>query len=384
MNTSTKQLGKRNKRAVRSQIEIHHASEAKIAELTAEDATASMLEAHSIITACGSWSEGPVQLIRGVNLQGRAFGQINGIQKCLNPVCPHCGPELLQASYAGLGARMGQLKRSGELDGCITYAGAFTCQHRDGDNIAGLIKLLRGAEATFRQSPIAKELIKGWVCGTEITTGAHRGNGAHPHTQFFYTLKGTDSKAHEEFWEAAEIHFRTYFQERSEEVIGSPRRVSWQPGWVSPEGAGLSGFYGRNPAMDWDLLREVTHGNMKNRGIWEALSPGEYAEFLVAMNGGRLLSMGGCWAFNSQDHGVPNAQVIIEIDPSRWNNLEPETKQIIRTVTMCPECWSVVDLGAYVDLATQDLPGMPTGSRIRQKFYLDCERVISTQSLKIN
>lgn len=358
------------KKALNHQVDVHLQGEELLLKLKQDGSTKNMRKAHKILSECGSTSEAPIKLIRGVTPNGQEFGRIDGISKCGSPVCIHCGSEILTATYVSLKSRMEEFRRSCEIDNSITYAAAFTCQHRFGDSLEGLKRLLRGAEAYFRTTPLAKQLILGWVCATECTTGASRGNGAHIHTQFMYTLKGTDIAAHAKLWEEAEGHFRDYFDRHSEEVLGTHRKILWQREWVKSQGAGLTGFYGLNPASDWNLLKEVTHGNIKNGGIWGALSPNEYADFMLAV-GGNIFSVGGCWLPEQQPETLLRGEIVASIKSDVWNRLSPESKRMIRTVVMSPEYWTWREVEAYAEFTYRTLPADKIDTLIKDRYQFD-------------
>lgn len=369
-NTNSNKIVAFRKKTTKHQIDIHQQGEELLMKLKVDGSSKAMLKAHKILSQCGCHSDSPIKFMRGITSHGQEWGRIDGINKCLNPICPYCGPEVLMVNHAGLHDRMVHLLRSGEINDSVTHAAAFTCQHRFGDNPAGLNLLLRGAETYFRTTPLAKQLIAGWVCATECTTGASRGNGAHIHTQFLYTLKGTDSAAHAKLWEEAEGHFRDYFDLHSEEVLGAHRRILWQREWVKSQGAGLSGFSGRNPGTDWNLLKETTHGNIKNGGIWSALTPAEFADFMIAVDGG-LVSIGGCWLPLQQPGTLFRGEVVASIKSDRWNQLGPESKRMIRTVVMSPEYWTWREVEAYAEFTYRDLPVEQIDALIKERFKFD-------------
>jgi len=359
------------KRAAKNQIDIYPQAEALLANLGVAGSSSAMRDAYKILALCGCVSNSPIKLKRGITPQGQELGRVEGIEKCLHPLCPYCGPESLLINHAALCSQMDLLRKSDHLGSCTTYAGAFTSQHRSGDSLPGLNLLLRGAESSFRQTPLAKQLVLGWVSATEATTGSKWGNGAHIHTQHFYTLNGTDTQAHAKLWAEAEGHFREYFDRHSLEVIGSHRRVIWKPDWISCEGVGLTGFYGRNPATDWNLLKEVTHGNIKNGGVWSALTAQEFAEYMPAVSQG-LVSVGGCWVPALKPGSVLAGEVVASIKSETWNQLHPASKRMIRTVVMSPEYWTNREVEAYAEFTYLDLPAWRIDEVIKDRFNFDC------------
>lgn len=358
------------KKAAKHQVDIHQQAEDMLVKFNSGGNSKTMRMAHKALSECGCNSNAPIKFMRGISTHGLEWGRVDGINKCLNPVCPYCGSEILLVNHVRLHDQMEHLRDSGEIDSCVTAAAAFTCQHRFGDSLAGLNHLLRGAESHFRNTPLAKQLVVGWVSATECTTGATRGNGAHLHTQFLYTLKGTDKAAHAMLWQEAEGHFRDYFDLHSEEVIGTHRKIMWQRDWVKNQGAGLTGFHGRNPATDWNLLKEVTHGNIKNGGIWSALAPAEFAEFMFAVDGG-LASIGGCWLPVKQPGTLLRGEVVASIKSDTWNQLNPGSKRMIRTVVMSPEYWTWREVEAYAEFTYRDLPVEHIDVLIQERFKFD-------------
>jgi len=356
--------------APKHQVDIHKQAEDLLLKLISDGRNKDMRKAHKTLSECGCHSNAPIKFIRGISASGLEWGRVDGINKCLNPICPYCGPEILLVNHVRLQHQMEHLRHSGEIDTCVTYAAAFTSQHRFGDSLVGLNLLLRGAESHFRNTPLAKQLVMGWVSATECTTGAIRGNGAHLHTQFLYTLRGTERATHTRLWQEAEGHFRDYFDLHSEAVLGTHRKVMWQRDWIKSQGAGLTGFHGRNPATDWNLLKEVTHGNIKNGGIWSALAPAEFAEFMVAVDGG-LVSIGGCWLPRQLPENLLRGEIVASIKSDVWNRLSPESKRMIRTVVMSPDFWTQREVEAYAEFTYRPLPAGKIDALIMERYQFD-------------
>lgn len=347
---------KSRKAAVKNQLVIHKQAEHLMAELSKEANAPIRMEVFKLQNSCGSIANGMVEVFRVRDSRGIPYaGGIQGINKCLNPVCPYCNPELVAAEQMKLIERLSELTRTSKIENTVSYSGSFTCEHHGGERISGLIALLRGALKEFHKNQEVKLAIAGAFFSIEFTTGKGKNDGAHPHIQFIYTFKGSDEREHRRILNLAEPVFREYIEAHSVEVLGVLRGVTWDHEWFSWDGYGVSGFFGRrNP--NWTPIEEVTNGFAKNGGLCLALTPDEYAEFYLAQRDGKWFGAYGCWEYPGEPP-KPTHHVIATISPQRWNQLHVDTKRILRTVAMDTDHWKDDKVSEYMRIANQ--AGLP-------------------------
>lgn len=356
-------------KALRTQLEFYGPAEKLISELGAAD-DKRMQETFRLLIACGACATEEVQFVRGADSRSQPFGRVTGIDRCLNPGCPYCNPEMVAHEQERLYTIRGNLARTDALQNTTTYHGSITCGHREGDSIPGLVKLLKHGHHAMNRVPGASQLIVGGFFSVECTTGMGKVNGAHPHISFVYTLAGTDWRAHQTFFNDGQIASRNTIEMLSPDIIGSQRTVKWGGNWCSCDGEGLDGFYGRN-SPDWDIIQETTNGFAKNGGQCSALTPKENAEFILALKGTPLILSVGCWSYQGDSPAPSHQKVIASLTPRQWNQFTPEAKRILRTVVMDTQHWTDAEASEYGRLATAPEPLLTINSNIHARFEMD-------------
>lgn len=365
---------KNRRKPVRDQFDIHLQAERLIVDLEIESDCPNQAEVHEILMGCGSEASSRVRIVRWQNSLGKIVGNIDGINKCLIPACPFCNGEQVETEQERLYARFHELKQSGQMKNTTTYFGMFTCGHRRGDSIAGLVALLKGAHKKFHMMPGVSQAIAGGFFAIECTTGVGKGFGTHPHIQFVYTFHGTDEKEHQRLLDLMESVFRSYIEAHSLEVLGSKRGVFWRWDWVSCEGEGDAGFYGKN-SPDWNLFQEITNGFAKDDGLCTALTPDEYAEFFLTMKGTRWFGACGFWKCDTPEPEERHLEVVATFTPEQWNQMPHEVKRTLRTVAIDTKHWSAEDVAEYAKLAVQQPHGKLMGSGVHARFFKDFLRI---------
>lgn len=356
-------------KALRTQFEFYGSAEKLISQLGAAD-DRGMQEAFRLLTNCGACATDQVQFLRGADSHSQPFGRVTGIDKCLNPGCIYCNPEMVAQEQEKLYTIRGDLSRTNALQNTTSYHGSITCGHREGDYIPGLVKLLKHGHHAMNRVPGASQLIVGGFFSVECTTGVGKGNGAHPHIPFVYTLAGTDWRAHQTFFNDGLIASRNTIETLSPGIIGSQRTVKWGGNWCSCDGEGLEGFYGRN-TPDWDIIQETTNGFAKNGGQCSALTPKENADFILALKGTPLILGVGCWNYQGDPPAPSYQKVIASLTPPQWNQLTPEVKRILRTVVMDTQHWTDEDVAEYGRLVVAPDHPLTVISNIHARFEMD-------------